>query len=278
MEQRILGRTDAELSVVGFGGIVVSGVSRRDAGRLVGRAVERGVNYFDVAPAYGNAEERLGPALETYREDVFLACKTGERTAEAAEAELGRSLKRLRTDHLDLYQLHAVASVEDAERILAPGGALEALVSARDRGLVRFIGFSVHSEDAAARLLEAFPFDAMLLPVNLFCWRDGNFGPRACEEGRKRGAGVLAIKALAKRPLRDDETKKWPKCWYVPIDTLPEARTALSFTLSHPVTAAVCPGHAELLWLACDAAETLEETGGGVVAEAEVDGEPIFRS
>jgi aryl-alcohol dehydrogenase-like predicted oxidoreductase len=276
MEKRVLGRTGVELSVIGFGGIVVRDVSPADARDYVARAVERGINYFDVAPGYGNAEERLGPALAGYRDQVFLACKTGKRSAREAEVELGRSLKRLGTDHLDLYQLHGVCSVEEAEQILAPGGALETFVAARRRGLIRHIGFSAHCEAAALRLLDAFDFDSMLLPINLFCWRDGGFGPRAYEAARQKGAAILALKALAKRPLRKGEQKKWPKCWYVPIDTLPEAMTALAFTLSRPVTAAVSPSHAELLWLACDALGALGGGGAERPKESEVEGEPIF--
>jgi aryl-alcohol dehydrogenase-like predicted oxidoreductase len=278
MEKRILGRTGAELSVIGFGGIVVRDVSPESAAEHVVQAIERGINYFDVAPGYGNAEERLGPALEPYRDRVFLACKTGQRSAGEAKRELNRSLERLRTDHFDLYQFHAVSSVEQAEEILAPGGALECFVTARAQGLIRHIGFSAHCEAAALRLLEAFPFDSMLLPINLLCWRDGGFGRRACEAARDRGTGILALKALAKRPVREGEKKKWPKCWYVPFDTLAEASLALEFTLSKPVTAAVSPGHAELLWLACDALSALRDRPEGDPLQADIPGAPIFRT
>ncbi len=278
MEKRILGRTGAELSVIGFGGIVIRDVSPTDAAGYVARAIERGINYFDVAPGYGNAEERLGPALEPYRDQVFLACKTGKRSAREAECEFNRSLQRLGTDYFDLYQFHGVSSVEQAEQILAPGGALEFFVAARERGLIRHIGFSAHSEAAALRLLEAFPFDSMLLPVNLFCWRDGGFGQQACRAAVERGTGILALKSLAKRPVREGEEKKWPKCWYVPFDTVAEARIALQFTLSRPVTAAVCPGHAELLWLACDALSTLPDRSRTESPRSDITGEPIFRT
>ncbi len=276
MQHRALGRTGERLSVIGFGGIVVRDVSPAEAADYVARAVDRGVSYFDVAPTYGNAEERLGPALQPYRDQVFLACKTGQRRAEDAEVELHRSLEQLRTDHFDLYQLHAVSSVEQADEILAPGGALEAFVAARGRGLIRHVGFSAHSEEAAVRLLDAFPFDSVLVPINLFCWQDGGFGPRVCDKAAETGAAVLALKALAKRPWREGESKKWAKCWYCPIDTLPEARAALSFTLSRPVTAAVSPSHAELLWLACDALDSLDAEPVESPEEASFDGAPIF--
>lgn len=276
MERRLLGRTGEALSVIGFGGIVVHDVSPDEAAEYVSRAVERGINYFDVAPGYGNAEERLGPALEPYRDRVFLACKTEQRSAREAETHLQRSLERLRTDHFDLYQLHGVHTMEEAEQVLAPGGALETLVRARERGLTRLLGFSAHSEPAALRLLDAFPFDSMLFPVNVFSWRDAGFGPRACERALEWGTGILALKALAKRPRREGEENRWPKCWYVPIEDLDEATAALAFTLSQPVTAAVSPGHVELLWLACDALDALRASGREEAAETTARGEPLF--
>src|SRR5438105_6993856 len=124
MQYRTLGRTGAQLSVIGFGGIVVNGLEQDEANRVVAGVVERGVTYFDVAPSYGNgeSEEKLGPALEPFRKDTFLACKTGMRDAKGAQEELDRSLRRLRTDHFDLYQLHGVTELEDVERVFAPGG------------------------------------------------------------------------------------------------------------------------------------------------------------
>jgi aryl-alcohol dehydrogenase-like predicted oxidoreductase len=278
MEKRSLGKTGERLSVIGFGGIVVRDEPPPKAAEHVARAIERGINYFDVAPTYGNSEERLGPALQPYRDQVFLACKTEQRAAKEAAAELHCSLARLKTGHFDLYQLHGVSSLEQAEQILAPGGALEAFTQARQQGLIRHIGFSAHSEEAALRLLDAFPFDSVLLPINLFCWREGGFGPRVCEKAVQKGTGILALKCLAKRPWREGEGRKWPKCWYAPVDTVAEAKIALAFTLSQPVTAAVSPSHAELLWLACDALEALGPPPWDVPMETGIDGAPIFKA
>lgn len=256
MEKRQLGKTGEMLSVVGFGGIVVKDVTPDEASRYVTAAIEeRGVNYFDVAPSYGNAEERLGPALEPYRDDVFLACKTGKRGAEGAEKELHESLERLRTDHLDLYQLHAVKTREDVQTILGPDGALETFVKARDQGLVRYLGFSAHSEEAALALIEAFDFDTILFPFNWVCWLRNDFGPQVLEAAVRRNMGVLALKTLAKRRWMDEEQRRWSKTWYSPVDTFEEAREAFQFTFTRPIAAGTSPGHFELFTWMCDAAD-----------------------
>jgi aryl-alcohol dehydrogenase-like predicted oxidoreductase len=131
LERRSLGRTGEKLSIVGFGGVVVTDTTAQTASRHVGAAIDAGVNYFDVAPSYGNAEDMLGPALEPYRKGVFLACKTQARTRDAAARELESSLRKLRTDHFDLYQHHAVTKVADVETILGPGGAMSASSGSR---------------------------------------------------------------------------------------------------------------------------------------------------
>ena len=147
--KRNFGNTGIKLSTIGFGGIVVKNAEQSHANKVVAEAFERGVNYFDVAPSYGNAEIKLGPALEPYRKDVFLACKTQQRTKEKAQAELNQSLKNLRTDHFDLYQLHAITDTkEDVDKVFAKGGAMEVFLEAKRSGKVRFLGFSAHSQDA----------------------------------------------------------------------------------------------------------------------------------
>lgn len=280
MEKRKLGKTGEQLSVVGFGGIAVKDEAPGTASQLVGRAIaERGINYFDVAPSYGNAEERLGPALEPYRNGVFLACKTGKRMAAEAEQELYQSLENLRTDHLDLYQLHAVKTQEDVDTILGPGGALETFVKAREKGLVRFLGFSAHSEEAALRLMDAFDFDTILFPFNWTCWHKGKFGPPVLARANEKGMGILALKTLAKRRWKDGEKRKWSKTWYSPVDTYEEASLAVRFTLSKPITAGTSPGHAELLWWMCDAADSftpLTEKEDAELARRSQDLDPIF--
>lgn len=263
MNKRLFGQTGVELSVVGFGGMILKDETTIDAARYVNEAVERGINYFDVGPAYGNAEERMGSALKPYRDRVFLACKTGCRRAEEVRDELRRSLRRLETDRVDLYQFHSVNTLEDVETILGPGGAMEAVLDGREKGLLRFIGFSAHADDVALAMLARFPFDSVLFPVSIACWQDDGVGPRLAGAVRAKGIGLLALKALAKRPWAEGEKRSWSKCWYKPIDTIDEAKIALRFTLSKSTVSAVSPSHAELLWLACDAAENLEDDHSG---------------
>lgn len=263
MERRKLGKTGESLSVVGFGGILAMNETPAEASRLVGQAIDRGVNYFDVAPTYGNSEERLGPALEPYRKSVFLACKTTERGKTGAASELRESLKRLRTDHVDLYQMHAINTREDVQRVVAPDGALAAFKEARAKGLTRFIGFSSHSEEAALAMMAEFDFDTMMFPFNRYAWHLGGFGAAALAGAQERNLGILALKALARRAAKKGEEKPWTKAWYIPVENFEEALLALRFTLSLPVTAAVSPGHEKLFQWACEAAEAIRMSGPG---------------
>ena len=259
MERRRLGRTGERLSIVGFGGILVMNETAEDAAAYVAEAVDKwDLNYFDVAPSYGNAEEMLGPALAPYRDQVFLACKTGKRDAAGAEEELHTSLKRMQTDHFDLYQLHAMTEMAEVEQVFGPGGAMETFLKAREQGKVRFLGFSAHSEEAALALMSRFDFDTILFPFNWTSWLKEGFGPAVMERAVEKEMGLLALKTLAKRAWKEGEERDWSKTWYKPVESYAEASLAVRFTLSKPVTAGVTPGHIELLRWMCRAAEELE--------------------
>ena len=257
LPKRAYGKTGIELSVIGFGGIVVKDADQEHANRVVAEAVEKGVNYFDVAPSYGDAEVKLGPALEPYRKGVFLACKTGQRRREGAETELHESFKRLRTDYFDLYQLHAITDVEkDVEAVFAKGGAMEVFVEAKKQGQIRHLGFSAHSEEAALAAMNRYDFDSILFPVNFTTFYKGRFGPRVLAEAQSRGVARLALKAMARQQWSegDPNRRKYPKCWYEPLTRREEARLGLYFTLSQSVTAAIPPGDESLFRMAVDLA------------------------
>lgn len=258
LEKRPLGRTGESLAVIGFGGIVVARVSRETSDEYVREAVEKGVNYFDVAPSYADAEDMLGPSLEPWRKDIFLSCKTTRRDREGAREEMENSLRKLRTDHFDLYNLHAITTKEDVETAFAPGGAMEAFLAARDEGKIRFLGFSAHSPEAALLALEKFDFDAFLYPVNWSCDLDGGFSDEVFKKAEEKGCGVIALKTLCDRPWRKEEERNWGKCWYKPVDSEEMAALALKYTLSRPVTVAIPPGEGELFRLALQVAPGLE--------------------
>ena len=235
LERRALGKTGEKLSIIGFGGIVVMDATTEQAAERVRAAVEAGVNYFDVAPSYGNAEDMLGPALEPHRKGVFLACKTQGRTKEAATKELESSLRKMRTDHFDLYQHHAVTKRKDALTILGPGGAMEAFEAAKKAGKVRFLGFSAHSVEAATALMDGYAFDTILFPVNYATWHAGGFGPQVLAKAKEKGMGILCLKAMAKGPWPEGAAKRYAKCWYEPLDTPEDGRDG-------PALHAVAPG------------------------------------
>jgi predicted aldo/keto reductase-like oxidoreductase len=281
LERRALGRTGETLSIVGLGGVVVMDATTREAADRVAHAVDRGVNYFDVAPSYGNAETMLGPALEPYRKRVFLACKTQRRSKAGAAKELDASLGRMRTDHFDLYQLHAVTTRKDVDRILAPGGALEAFVAARQAGKVRFIGFSAHSVEAALALIGGFSFDTILFPINFATWHAGNFGPQVLEAAARKQMGILALKAMAHRPWPEGAVKTHKKCWYEPLTDAGQAADALRFTLSHPITAAIPPGDEALFTMALDMAakfQPLTATEADTIKRRGLATTPLFKA
>lgn len=253
LPRRRFGNSQDTLSIIGFGAIIVMREEQPLANRMVAEAIELGVNYFDVAPAYQDAEERLGPAIEPYRDRIFLACKTAERTAQGARADLERSFQRLRTDHLDLYQFHALTDVEkDVKAIFAKGGAMETVEQARRDGRLRYVGFSAHSEEAALEALDLYPFDSVLFPVTYAPYMQRGFGPRVVEKAEKQGAARLALKAMAKGRWKEGDALRdtyW-KAWYEPIVDERAAQLALRWTLSQPITAAIPPGHHDLFRLA----------------------------
>ena len=280
IEKRSLGQTGEKLSMIGFGGIVVMDATPEQSAQRVKEAIDYGINYFDVAPSYGDAEIKLGPALEPYRKDVFLACKTGMRTKDGAREELEQSLKRLRTDHFDLYQHHAVTKMEDVDTILGKDGAMETFLEAREEGKIRFIGFSAHSVEAAMALMDGFDFDTILFPINFTTWYAGNFGPQVLNRAKEKGMGILALKAMAKQPWATNAEKTVPKCWYEPLTDPEEAKIGLRFTLSHPVTAALPPGDEDLFSMALGLAtnfKPLNNTEVKKIKEMGLAGSPIFK-
>ncbi len=255
--KRTLGKTGEKLSMIGFGGIVVMNEDTGAASNIVAEAVDRGINYFDIAPSYGNAQERLGPALAPYRKDVFLACKTEGRTKDDSRKQLEESLRLLKTDHVDLYQFHALTKMKELDTVLGPGGAMETMEAAKKEGKIRYIGFSVHSQETALAALDRYNFDTILFPVNWVLFTQAEFGPKILKKAQEKQMGILALKSMAKTvwPADQKENHPEPKCWYQPAAFPDEASLGLRWTLGHPVTAAVPPGDERYFRLAMDVAQ-----------------------
>jgi aryl-alcohol dehydrogenase-like predicted oxidoreductase len=258
--RRTLGRTGEKLSILGFGGIVVMNEDPGAASNIVAEAVDRGINYFDIAPSYGNAQERLGPALAPYRNKCFLACKTDGRMKDDSRAQLEGSLRLLKTDHVDLYQFHALTKMTDLDKVLGPGGAMETMEAAKKEGKIRYIGFSVHSAETALAAMDRYNFDTILFPINWVLFTQANFGPQILERAQEKKMGILALKSMAKTvwPAGESKNHPQPKCWYQPAAFPDEASLGLRWTLGHPLTAAIPPGDERYFRLAMDVAQNFK--------------------
>ncbi len=248
MEKRILGKTGYSVSRVVYGGIVSMRDGQDASDRYVAWAIDRGINYFDVAPSYGDAQEKLGSSLRPYRNGVYLACKTQQRRAAEARSEMETSLRMLHTDHFDVYQLHALSTMEDVETAFGPGGVMEVVEKAKRDGIVRRAGITAHSEAAALAALERYDFDTVLFPFNWSLVMAYGNGLRLLEEARRRNMGVLAMKAFIERAWdsrEERESSRFPKSWCKPIDPEDTAflLAAMRFTLSLGPDVLVPPGN-----------------------------------
>jgi len=281
LPQRPLGRTGHLSSVLAFGGFGLASLDQAAANAVIDDALARGVNHFDVAPSYGDAELKLAPSVARYRAHMFLACKTRERRADAARAELQRSLERLRTDHFDLYQCHAVSDAFDLERLLGPGGAIEAIDAARASGLTRWIGITGHHCAVLRQALERYPFDTVMFPLNPIQAAD----PRPATDYRpllrtavERGVGAIAIKATARSPWPNGTPPSYTT-WYRPFDEPDQVAARLAFTLSHPVATTVLPGDVRLwptLFAAAERFTPLTESSIDALITAAAGSDPLY--
>lgn len=237
MHKRVLGRTGFKVSVVGFSGLGLMHYDQERCTAEVHKAFERGLNYYDVAPAYGkdgDCEIKMGVALQGLdRSRYFLACKTKKRDAAGCREELDRSLQRLKTDHFDLYQMHHLVKPEDVKTSLAPGGALETMLAAKKEGKIRAIGFSAHTTKAALAALRGFAFDTVMFPVNYVEYYTRGFARDVLALAKEKGAAVLSIKTINSGawPKGAERIRKW---WYRPLEQQDDIALAYRWTLSLP--------------------------------------------
>lgn len=272
MRTRTLGRLGHDSSVLIYGAASLSAVDQDTADASIQEALDAGINHIDVAADYGDAELRLGPWIPRIRDRVFLATKTGKRDAESAYRQINDSLERLRTDRVDLLQLHAVTNLDELDQVTAPDGALAGAVRARDEGLVGAIGITGHGHQAPATHLEAlrrYDFATVLTPINYALgqrpdyYRD--FRELAAEAAR-RGVGLMTIKSGARRNWPEGATERYTT-WYEPLDEQRFITASVAWVLSHPeVTGLATASDVRLLRLYIEA----ERAGAALSAEQAV--------
>lgn len=239
MLKRAISRLNYESSVVMFGAASLGNVTQEDADASISFALQHGVNHFDTAASYGDAEVRMGPTISQIRKDIFLATKTGQRTKKEAKEEIYRSLERMRVDSVDLLQLHAVGTMEELDRCTEKGGALEAALEAQAEGIVKEIGITGHGHDAPIVHLEAlhrFPFATVLLPLNYYMYSLPEYREAfnaLMEEANKQNAAIRVIKAIAKAPWGEGEKRPYAT-WYEPFDQQQIIDACVHFVLSFP--------------------------------------------
>jgi aryl-alcohol dehydrogenase-like predicted oxidoreductase len=276
-------RTGHESTRILFGAAAIGNVSQDEADQTMELIREHGINHIDTAASYGDAELRLGPWMETHRDEFFLATKTGERTRAEAYAEIGRSLERLRTDRVDLIQLHNLVDEDEWQTAFSAAGALEAVVQAKDEGLVRFIGVTGHGVTVAAqhlRSLGEYPFDSVLLPYNFPMSRNASYiadFEALVEVCAERGVAVQTIKAITRGPWGDQN--QTANTWYEPLTDQGAIDAAVSWVLGRDGVFLNSVGDIHILPKVIDAAErfTQRPTDGQMrELEAAFGLEPLF--
>jgi predicted aldo/keto reductase-like oxidoreductase len=261
LPQRVLGRTGSKISIVGFPGL---SLTHDDDGQdkwteALQSAFEKGVNYFDNAPAYGRGkcETRMGIGMQGIdRDKYFLSCKTKMRDKDGARKEMENSLKELKTDHFDLYQMHCLIKPQEVHQAFGKDGCMETIFKAKEEGMVKHIGFSAHTTVAALEALKHYSFDTVMFPINFVEYYTFNFGKAVLDMAEKQGAAVLAIKPMCGGdwPDKNNRARSW---WYKPLEDDSQIDLALRFTLSmKPVVAGIPPAFLDLAAKAIETART----------------------
>jgi aryl-alcohol dehydrogenase-like predicted oxidoreductase len=258
------GRTGHLSTRVIFGSYALSSATQQEADQVLEHLLENGINHIDTARSYGDAEMRIGPWMQHHRKDFFLATKSGRRSYKGAWADLQRSLNELRVDYVDLWQMHALANPQGWARAMGPGGALEAFVEARDKGLVRFLGVTGHGSKIAGmhrRSLERFDFDTVLLPYNFLQMQNPRYAAdftALLETCQQRNVAVQAIKSVARRPW-GNLPRTHNTYFYQPLEHQPAIDKAVHWVLGNPQCFLITAGDMQILPMVLEAASRFEK-------------------
>ena len=283
MEKRRFGRTGHMSTVAIFGAAAFWDVTQDEADAVMDKILTVGINHIDVAPSYGKAEIRIGPWMPHERKRFFLGCKTMERTRNGAWAEMERSLKRLQVDTFDLFQAHAVTTFDELDALTKAGGALDAMIKARDQGIIHHIGITGHGIDAPAIYLEAlrrFDFDTILFPVSFILWANPDYRRNAevlLAECKRLDVGTMIIKHIARGPWGDKT--RTHTTWYEPFSQAEIIQQAVNFALSQPVTGLCTAGDIQILPLmleACEKFTPLNDEEQAALIQRAIEFEPLF--
>jgi predicted aldo/keto reductase-like oxidoreductase len=262
METRRFGRTGHMSTVAIFGAVSLGRISQDLADVAVQQVIDAGVNHIDIAPSYGEAELRLGPWMPKIRDQFFLGCKTTERTKEGAAAEMRKSLERLQVDRFDLYQFHAVTTMEELDQIFSRGGALEAFLEARDEGLTKYIGITGHGFEVPVIFQEAlrrFDFDSILFPVNFVQYAIPTYrheSQKLLQMANEKDVGIMAIKYITRGPWGNKPQEY--HMWYEPFDEMEKIQQGVNFTLSQEITGVCTAGDYRILPQSLQACKNFE--------------------
>jgi aryl-alcohol dehydrogenase-like predicted oxidoreductase len=270
------GRTGHKSTRIIFGGYALSNATQAEADCVLELLLKYGVNHIDTALIYGDAEKRIRPWMEHHRDDFFLATKTRKRSYKGAWDDLQTSLKQLKVDCIDLWQMHGLTNPVGWEKVMGPGGALEAFIEARDKGLVRFLGVTGHGDKVPAvhkRSLERFDFDSVLLPYNYLQMKKPRYAADFEELVglcRKRKVAVQIIKSICRRPWRT-RPQTYNTYFYEPLETQAAIDKAVHWALGLQNSFVITAGDMQLLPMMLDAAERFEQRPSDVEMAALVD-------
>ena len=258
-----------------YSGSRLAGVSQREADETLDLLLEHGINHIDTAASYGDAELRIGPWMSKYRDQFFLATKTEKRTYKGAMEELENSRKRLKTDTIDLWQMHVLVDEEGWQTAMGENGALKAFIEAKKKGYVKYLGVTGHGVQAPGfhlRSLEKYPFDSVLLPwnytmsLNKEYSSDFNTLAQIC---LKKNIAVQTIKSICRRPWPAGEQNR--ATWYQPLEEQEDIDLAISFVMSNPQLFVNSAGDIHILPRVLKAAQKFTESQSSVPDSAELE-------